>query len=70
MPNWIVNTNPQPASADHEVHNVDSCTRLPIASNRKTLGWFATCQEAVRQAKKTYSDSNGCYYCAPACHTT
>jgi hypothetical protein len=70
MPNWIVNTQAQSASNDHEVHRLDTCIRLPLQAHRKALGNFDTCQEAVREAKKTYSDSNGCYYCAPACHTT
>lgn len=70
MPAWIVNTQKQSGSNDHEVHRIDTCTRLPLHQNRKSLGFFNACQDAVREATKTYADSNGCAYCAPACHTT
>ncbi|MGE3194420.1 MAG: hypothetical protein AB7K08_13260 [Microbacteriaceae bacterium] len=70
MPEWIVNTQAQPGSNDHEVHRLDTCTHLPDSNHRLALGWYATCQEAVKKAKDTYSDSNGCFYCAYACHTT
>lgn len=69
MARYCVNTNSQ-ANGDHEVHNVTSgCSYLPDAANRKALGDHSTCQSAVREAKKTYSQSNGCYYCSNSCHT-
>jgi hypothetical protein len=71
MPDYCVNTNSQQGSGDHEVHDLASTKGcLPNASNRLTLGWYSSCAEAVRAAKKIYSNSNGCYYCAYACHTT
>ena len=68
MAKYYVNTNAQ-SNGDHEVHK-EGCSYMPNASNAKYLGDFSTCQEAVREAKKTYSKSNGCYYCSNACHTT
>lgn len=71
MPNYCVNTNAQPGSGDHEVHDLASpygC--LPDASSRVALGYFESCSGAVQAAKRIYSKSNGCYYCARACHTT
>jgi hypothetical protein len=65
---YYVNKNKQ-ANGDHEVHK-SSCNYLPTDSNRMYLGYFSTCQEAVREAKKTYPQSNGCYYCCYACHTS
>lgn len=43
---------------------------LPAAENRVLLGYFITCAEAVREAKKYYPQSNGCYWCSNECHTS
>lgn len=71
MPNYCVNTKAQAGSRDHEVH--DAASRfgcLPDVQNRLDLGWHATCAGAVQQAKRSYADVNGCFYCASECHTT
>ena len=68
MANYYVNTNEQ-SNGDHEVHT-DGCTYPPDHSNRLQLGWFSNCRDAVTEAKKTYRQSNGCYWCCNACHTT
>jgi len=65
---YYVNDNAQ-ANGDHEVHT-DTCTFLPDPANRTYLGYFATCQEAVIEAKKKHRQSNGCYFCSRPCHTT
>lgn len=67
MARYYVNMNAQ-ANGDHEVH-VSSCSFLPEEKNRIYLGDFDTCSPAVREAKKHYRQSNGCYYCSNACHT-
>lgn len=64
---YYVNKNAQ-SNGDHEVH-ATSCSYMPDARNRVYLGTFPTCNSAVREAKKYYSQVNGCYYCANACHT-
>lgn len=69
MAQYIVNSNEQP-NGDHEVHRTDTCTRLPNHENRVPLGYHATCHSAVLAARRVYSQSNGCYYCSPSCHTT
>jgi hypothetical protein len=68
MPFYCVNTNAQ-SNGDHEVHDVGTCTHLPLPVHRLDLGYHADCHGAVREAKKTYSQSNGCAYCSPACNT-
>ncbi|SIO13568.1 hypothetical protein SAMN02745824_3089 [Parasphingorhabdus marina DSM 22363] len=69
MPHFIVNKNAQ-SNGDHEVHNKTAgCNNMPLASNQKDLGYHTSCYGAVAEAKKTYPQSNGCYYCANACHT-
>lgn len=68
MPRYYVRTVPQ-NNGDHEVHEY-SCTHLPAIENRLYLGEFATCKSAVTEAKKTYPQSNGCYWCSNACHTS
>ena len=67
MANYYVNKNAQ-SNGDHEVHT-DGCTHMPLAHNRVYLGVFTSCAPAVREAKKYYTQSNGCYYCANACNT-
>ncbi|PHR46755.1 MAG: hypothetical protein COA32_09745 [Fluviicola sp.] len=68
MPNYYVRTVPQ-SNGDHEVHK-EGCSYMPLSENRKKLGNFPTCKSAVTEAKKTYSKSNGCYYCSNDCHTS
>jgi hypothetical protein len=70
MPHFIVNTNVQ-MNGDHEVHNkTDGCNYMPHTSNQFDLGYHSDCHGAVAQAKQTYSQSNGCAYCCPDCHTS
>lgn len=70
MPYFIVNTNAQ-ANGDHEVHNTTTgCGHMPYSSNQQNLGYHASCSGALQEAKKTYSQSNGCYYCCNPCHTS
>lgn len=66
--NYYVNKNEQ-SNGDHEVHK-SNCSWLPDTENRIYLGNFTNCSEAVKEAKKRYSQSNGCYYCSRACHTS
>lgn len=70
MPNYIVNKQVQ-TNGDHEVHNkTNGCSYMPSPGNQLDLGYHSDCSGAVREAKKTYSQSNGCYYCCNACHTS
>ena len=68
MANYYVNKQAQ-SNGDHEVHN-ETCSYLPTAANRKYLGEFTSCVSAVVESKKHYPNSNGCYYCSRACHTS
>ncbi|RJO66302.1 MAG: hypothetical protein C4523_12960 [Myxococcales bacterium] len=68
MAYYYVNKNAQ-ANGDHEVHK-SGCSYMPEQENRLYLGDFTNCKDAVKEAKKTYSKSNGCYYCATECHTS
>ena len=67
MPKYCVNKEAQ-QNGDHEVHTYE-CSYLPSEDNRLYLGSFSTCQEAVLEARKYYSQVNGCYYCSNPCHT-
>jgi len=66
MATYVVNNRAQ-ANGDHEVHKY-GCSFFP--SDYTLLGDHATCYTAVAAAKIVYPRSNGCYYCATACHTT
>lgn len=65
---YYVNKNAQ-TNGDHEVHN-ENCRYLPSIENRKYLGDFFNCSDAVIEAKKIYLKSNGCKTCSISCHTT
>jgi hypothetical protein len=43
---------------------------MPAAQNRMYLGDFIDCDAAVREAKRYFQQSNGCYYCSKECHTS
>lgn len=66
MPDYCVNT--QETDGAHEVHEM-SCNYLPAPQNQKKLGWFSDCHGAVAEAKKTYSNADGCWHCSRPCHT-
>ena len=68
MAAYYVNKTAQ-SNGDHEVHKT-GCQWMPNEDNRIYLGDHATCVTAVIEAKKHYSQSNGCATCSPACHTS
>lgn len=68
MKKYYVNKKAQ-ANGDHEVHD-EYCSYLPNPDNRKFLGSFSSCKDAVKEAKKDYSKANGCKTCSKECHTS
>lgn len=68
MKKFYVNKNAQ-SNGDHEVHE-EGCRYMPAAENRIYLGEFSSCSSAVREAKKHYTQVNGCKTCANPCHTS
>ena len=67
MAYYYVNKNAQDNN-DHEVHN-GGCSWLPKVENRIYLGNFTTCGPAITEARKHYSQVNGCAHCSSPCHT-
>ena len=65
---YFVNRNAQP-NGDHEVH-VPTCDYFPAPANLQFLGEYDNCFAAVREARRFYPRSNGCYFCCRPCHTT
>jgi hypothetical protein len=63
---YYANKNAQ-SNGDHEVHD-QTCYKLPLESNRKYLGDFSNCKDAVKKAKETDSSADGCKICSPTCH--
>lgn len=71
MTSYVVNKEAQSQSGDHEVHDLASTKGcLPSPENQLFLGNFMTCAEAIREARKYFSDVDGCAHCAAACHTS
>jgi hypothetical protein len=66
MEEYFVNTNAQP-NGDHEVHK-RGCRWMPISPI--ALGYHSGCFSAVQAAKRYYTQSNGCAFCSPLCHTS
>ena len=66
MSKYYVNDNPQP-TGEHEVHESE-CYWLKIAESKTYLGDFSSCQSAIIEAKKHYSNVDGCAHCCPSCH--
>ena len=64
---YYVNKNAQ-STGEHEVHK-SGCSYMPDSSNRRHLGDFTNCDDAVKEAKKIYDNVDGCYYCCNPCHT-
>ena len=67
MDKYYVNKNSQ-ATGEHEVHKA-GCGHMPDTENRIYLGEFYSCSGAVAEARNHYSNVDGCFYCANACHT-
>jgi len=67
MKAYYVNKHPQP-NGDHQVHK-DGCSYLPRKEYILFLGLHANCDDALKEAKKTYIQSNGCFSCSYECHT-
>jgi len=66
MDYYYVNKNAQ-STGEHEVHQ-STCNYLPDSNNRIGLGYFSSCVEALREARKYYNNVDGCYYCCKTCH--
>jgi len=64
---YYVNKNAQP-TGEHEVHAL-GCKYLPSEENRIYLGFFTNSRDAIREAKKYYSNVDGCFFCCPESHT-
>lgn len=64
---FYVNKKAQ-SGGEHEVHKA-TCYKLPDAENRQYLGEFSRSQDAVRAARKYYSQVDGCFWCCRESHT-
>jgi len=64
---YYVNQNAQ-TNGDHEVHT-PGCSHMPSRQYRRYLGDFKNCVPAVKEAKRTYAQSIGCYYCSNSFRT-
>ncbi len=68
MKNYFVNQNAQ-ENGDHEVHT-SSCSYLPKSENLIPLGKHSNCFDAIKKSRQYFSQTNGCYFCCNACHTS
>ena len=66
MSKYFVNRNAQ-SNGDHEVHKA-GCNYMPLPGNYIDLGYHSNCKDAVREARKYFTQVDGCYYCCNECH--
>jgi hypothetical protein len=52
----------------HELHT-DECKYLPSKGNRVYLGNHSAYIDAVKEARKYYTESNGCFFCSNLAYT-
>lgn len=64
---YINNNQTSNPGLHHEVHTKEHAEQLCIRS-AQYVGYFANEVEAVAQAKKIYSDADGCATCCPKAH--
>ena len=65
---YYINNNPTlNPGFNHEVHTMEHATQLGIF-NLLFFGYFANEIEADAQAKKKYTDADGCATCCPNAH--
>ena len=70
MAEYIVDKNAQEGSDEHQVHDLSlDCHHVPAPENQLSLGDFPSSHKALKKAKKTYPNSNGCYFCCWQCRT-
>ena len=65
---YYFNTNTD-QNGYHEVHQ-RGCSYMPSDANRKYIGQFDNCVDAIREANRSYPSLkfDGCYYCCHECH--
>lgn len=74
MAKYILNQNQQDSESgmNYEVHNEETCIRLPAHHNRIPLGNYSNCKGAVSAAKTMRPvwthQIDGCYWCSGSCH--
>lgn len=74
MAKYILNQNKQDSESgeNYELHNENTCIRLPLEKNRLDVGYYDGCRAAKARAKEKYPsmsrDIDGCYYCCELCH--
>ena len=62
---YYVNKRRQTGSGKkNEVHR-DGCPCMPASYYAEYLGEFDSSEDALRKAKKTYPDADGCAFCCP-----
>lgn len=67
MKRYVLNTLKN-SDGEYEVHE-SSCSLLPSYVHQKDLGYHFSCTAALRFAKGSHSEVNGCYQCNKVCHT-
>ncbi|MCB8964364.1 MAG: hypothetical protein H6536_04905 [Bacteroidales bacterium] len=54
-------------NGEYEMHR-SGCKHLPDQASRYYLGLFGTCNEAMKEAQKSFPKSCGCPFCCKTCN--
>lgn len=63
---YYVNKNAQ-STGEHEIHK-ETCLYLPSSYHLQYLGNYNDDNSALREARRYYSNVDGCIYCCPIIH--
>ena len=70
MKGYYLNLNQQ-ISGQYELHT-EECLYFEKTKNFDYIGYYSSCEEAIRQAKLKHPDKinkiDGCYYCCNECN--
>ena len=65
MPRYFVDAR-DPMDGTREVHR-QGCHRMPAEEDCEPLGEFDDARDAVREARRTWAEAKGCYFCCLEC---
>lgn len=66
MPRYLVNKITH-YTGEHEIHTT-FCPLSPSLDNSIYLGYFSSCRNAIKEARKHFVNVDGCVFCSEECN--
>ena len=67
MPRYLISKKTED-TGEHEIHTT-FCPVSPGIENSIYLGYFSSCRQALKEARKHFIHVDGCVFCSKECHT-